>query len=233
MALLIGWISHPKLQSSTYIAAIIADDDEYYQHYDSDNNDSDSSSNSDSSGGCLDRLLVSNNSNNCTSLSWILKLFQWKKNTVITTRNTLSDNQNHRWCFPKWCCCSNHHRWFTRCLGNDKTSSIMSSDDSDIESRLGFRNEHAIMATTSGASLSQQLQNRSQYSHQNNINSNHTTRGLHQRHTRLKRKYQDEERHTWFFWIAACNELFVVLLICLLALLNAVSINMTTYYCYK
>lgn len=231
MALLIGWISHPKLQSSTYIAAIIADDDEYYQHYDSDNNDSDSSSSSDSSGGCLDRLLVSNNSNNCIGLSWILKLFQWKKNIAMTTRNTPSDNENRQWCFPKWCCCSIHHSWFTWCLGNDRTSSIISSDDSDIESRLGFRNEHAVMATTSGASLSQQLQNRSQYLHQNNMNSNYTARRFHQKHTQLKRKYQDEERHTWFFWIAACNEVFVVLLICLLALLNAVSNIMTNYYC--
>lgn len=228
MALLIGWITHPKLQSSTYIAAIIADDNEYYQHYDSDNNDSDSSSSSDSSDGCLNRLLVSNNSNNCTGLGWILKLFQWKKNTAMTTRNTLGDNENRRWCFPKWCC-SIHHSWFTWCLGNDRTSSIISSDDSDIESRLGFRNEHAVMATTSGTSLSQQLQNRSQYSHQNN-NSNYSARRLHQKRTRLKRKYQDEERHTWFFWIAACNEVFVVLLICLLALLNAVSNIMTTYY---
>lgn len=225
MALLIGWISHPKLQSSTYIAAIIADDNEYYQHYDSDNNDSDSSSSSDSSGGCLDRILVSNNSNNSAGLNWILKLFQWKKNTVMTTRNTLSDNENRG-----WCCFSIHHNWFTWCLGNNRTSSITSSDDSDIESRLGFRNEHAVMATTSGASLSQQLQNRSQYPHQNNINTNYTARRLHQKRTRLKRKYQDEERHTWFFWIAACNEVFVVLLICLLALLNAVSNIMITYY---
>lgn len=220
MALLIGWIPRPRLQSMTYLAATIADDNEYYHHYDASNNDSDSSSSSESGGGCLSRLLICQRPKNSSVIGQIFKPFQWRTNNTGTTRNPLNDNDNQRWCILKWLnCCYHCHSWFTWCSYNNRESSRVSSDDSDIESRLGFRNEHAVMATTSGISPPQQLQNRLLYPQPSN---NH--RRLRQRQMRLKRKYQDEERHTWFFWIAACNEVFVVLLICLLALLNAVSL---------
>lgn len=230
MALLIGWLSQPSLKSTSYIAATIADDNEFYLHYDSDNYDSDSSSDSDVGSRCFDHFL------NChyfsSMLSWMFSPFQSATNSVVTTRNPLDNNAVKWWHFAKWCrccCCySQHNSWFTKCLDNNRVSSYVSSDDSDIESRLGFRNEHAMMAAAVGPSAPQQLQ----FPQPNNINTSYNSGHLRRKHLRLKRKYQDEERHTWFFWLAACSEVFVVLLICLLALLNAVSVMISTFYYY-
>lgn len=149
----------------------------------------------------------------------------------MPTRSPLEIGGNRRWCTFQWCRCNrcqNRHSWFSPCLDNDLAPSWISSDDSDIESRLGFRNENAIMASTAGTSPPQQLQNRLQSSHP--INSSHSSGRLNRQHTRLRRKYQDEERRTWFFWLIAGSEMFVVLLVCLLALLNAVSFITTTIY---
>lgn len=222
MALLIGWIRRPKLQSTTYLVATIADDHEYYHHYDDKNNDSDSSSSSsESSDGCLSRLFNCHYQKNSSIIG---QIFQRKSNNTGTIRNSLDDNENQPWFIPKWLhCCFNRQSWLTCCSYNNRESSCVSSDDSDIESRLGFRNKHAVMAATSRISPpQQQSQSRSLYPQPNN--NNYSVRKLRQKPMRLKRRYQDEERHTWFFWIAACNEVFVVLLICLLALLNAVSV---------
>jgi len=228
MAVLIGWISRPRFQSTTYTAAIIADDDEFYHHYDSDNNDSDSYSSSDGGDGFLSRLTTCNSSNSCSLLEIIFKSFRCGTNNMVTTRSPPDNNDRRWWCFAKWCrCCHKHHRWFSWCLSKNGESTWMSSDDSDIESRLGFRNEHAVLATAGMSPPQQELQNRPHNSQLNDINSNLRTRRIHPRHIQMKRKYQDEERHTWFFWLAACSEVFVVLLICLLALLNAVSIIIT------
>uniref|UniRef100_A0A2S2R2A2 adenylate cyclase n=1 Tax=Sipha flava TaxID=143950 RepID=A0A2S2R2A2_9HEMI len=224
MALLIDWIPRPTLHSSTYSTAIFADDDEYYHHYDSDNNDSDSSYNSDGGGRCLTRFLICHHPGSCSFLARIFKPFRSESNTTISTRSPLENNNSWKWLPVKWCrCCQcyGRHSWFTSCFDNEGVSSGVSSDDSDIESRLGFRNENAIMASTAGVSPPppQQQQNQLQHAQPLNINTNRQR----QRHRRLMRKYQDEERRTWFFWLGACSELIVVLLVCLLALLNAVS----------
>lgn len=225
MALLIDWVPRPRFLSTTYTASIIADDYEYYHHYDSDNNDSDCSISSDSSGGCFRRLLICNGPGSCSFLALLLKPFRQESNTVTTTRRSPpEDNNSQCWFFSKWCrCyhCHGSHGWFTGCLDTDDTVSWISSEDSDIESRLGFRNENAIMAASVGASHPQQLLNRSQHSQPNNIRSSHRSN---QFNGRQKRKYQVEGRRSWFFWLVACSEIFVVLLVCLLALLNAVSI---------
>lgn len=234
MALLIGWIPRPKLHSSTYSTAVFADDDEYYHHYDSDDNDSDSSSNSDGGGRCLTRFLICRPPSSCSLLARMLKPFRSESNTTISTRSPPENNNSWKWFTVKWCrCirCPGRHSWFTSCFDNERASTWISSDDSDIESRLGFRNENAIMASTAGVSPpqpqpQQQLQTRLQHSQPINKNTNRQR----QRHRRLIRKYQDEERRTWFFWLAACSELIVVLLVCLLALLNAVSILKFAHY---
>lgn len=231
MALLIDWVPRPKFQSTIYTTAIIADDEEYFHHYDSDNNHSDSSSSDQSSSGCLNHLRICHRTRNCSLLGWLLKPFKRKSNTATPTRSPQDIVSNRRWCTVQWCRCSRcqgRHSWFSPCLDNDVAPSWISSDDSDIESRLGFRNENAIMASTAGISPPQQLQNRLQHSHP--INSNRSPGRLNRRHSRLKRKYQDEERHAWFFWLIACSEMLVVLLVCLLALLNAVSIFMNTIF---
>lgn len=226
MALLIDWIPRPTLHSSTYSTAIFVDDEEYYHHYDSDNNDndSDSSYSSDGGGRCLTHFLICHHSSSCSFLARIFKPFRSESNTTISTRSPLENNNSWKWLTVKWyrCChCYGRHSWFTSCFENEGASSGISSDDSDIESRLGFRNENAIMASTAGVSPPpQQQQNQLQYVQTHNINTNKQR----QRHRRLLRKYQDEERRTWFFWLSACSELIVVLLVCLLALLNAVSI---------
>lgn len=231
MALLIDWIPRPRFCSTAYSAAIVADDEEYYQHYDSDNNDSDSSNTNADSSGCLRHLFVCNRpSNNCSLFSWLSKPFKWGTNTTMTNRNALDDSDSQRRCTAKWyhCCrCRDHFGWFTWCLDNDETSSWVSSDDSDIESRLGFRNENAIIMAATAGIFPPQQQNRLQHTKTNNINNNHNTGRLHHRRRQLRRKYQDEERHTWFFWLAACSEMFVILLVCLLALLNAVRLLIT------
>jgi len=229
MALLIDWIPRPQFRSTAYLTAIIADDEEYYRHYDSDNNDSDSSSSnrSASSGGCLRRLFIRDHPRNCSLFAWLSKPFRCRTNTTTTNRSPLDNSDNQRRCTAKWyhCCrCRGHYGWFTWCLDNNETSSWISSDDSDIESRLGFRNENAIiMAATAGILPPQQLQNRLQFPQTINVNNSHNVGRLQQQHhSQLRRKYQDEERHTWFFWLAACSEMFIILLVCLLALLNAV-----------
>lgn len=223
MALLIDWIPRPRFLSSSYTASIIADDFEYYHHYDSDNNDSDCSISSDSSGGCFRRLLICNGSGSRSFLALLLRPFRKESNTVTTTRHSPPDDNDSRcWFFSKWCrCyhCHGNHSWFTGCLDTDDTVSWISSEDSDIESRLGFRNENAVMAAASvGASQSQQLHNRPQHSRLNNISRSN------QFNRRQKLKYQVEGRRSWFFWLVACSEICVVLLVCLLALLNAVSV---------
>jgi len=226
MALLIDWIPRPRFYSTTYATAIIADDDEYYHHYDSDNNDSDASSSSNGDDKCLRRFFICHPSR-YSLFAWLLKPFQCRTKSVMTTRNHLDNSDGWRKCSLKWCRCYRLHSWFTCCLNNEGASSCMSSDDSDIESRLGFRNENAIMAATSRASPLQQ-QNRLQHSQPININSNYKNSLLRRRHRQLKRIYQDEERRTYFYWICASCELIVVLLICLLALLNAVSVTTIT-----
>lgn len=214
MALLIDWIPRPRFYSTTYATAIIADDDEYYHHYD--NNDSDTSSSSNGDDKCLRRFFVCHPSR-YSLIAWLLKPFQCRTNTVMATHNHLDNGDGWKKCYFKWCRCFGRHNWFTCCLNNERASSCMSSDDSDIESRLGFRNENAIMAATARTSPPRQ-QTRLQHSqpiqsHNNNL--------LRRRHRHLKRIYQDEERRTYFYWTCACCELIVVLLICLLALLNA------------
>ncbi|VVC26042.1 Hypothetical protein CINCED_3A010240 [Cinara cedri] len=218
MALLIDWIPLPKVHSNTYTTAIITDDNDYYQHYDSDHY-SDNSYSSHSSVGCLRHIIDCCCPNRCLLLTWFFKPFQWLNNSIITTENTLDDNNSRRWWFiPSFC--HSDHRWPTWCLNNNSRSSWISSDESDIENRPGFRNENAILASTSGLSSSQHLQNRLQHSQTININRrSHKTSSRNKR--RPKRNYQDEMRCTGFFWLSACCEMFVVLLVCLLALLNA------------
>ncbi|XP_025196837.1 uncharacterized protein LOC112595752 [Melanaphis sacchari] len=219
MALLIGWIPRPKFYSTTYATAIIADDDEYYHHYDSDNNDSDASSSSNSDDKCFKRFFVCHASR-YSLFAWLLKPFQCRTDTVMTTRNHLDNSDGWRKCSFKWCRCYGIRSWFTCCSNNEGASSCISSDDSDVESRPGYRNENAIMAATARASSLQQ-QNRFQHSQPININNSYNNNLLRRRHRQLKRIYQDEERRTYFYWICACCELIVILLICLLALLNA------------
>lgn len=227
MALLIDWIPRPRFYSTTYATAIIADDDEYYHHYD--NNDSDTSSSSNGEDKCLRRFFVCR-PGRYSLFAWLLKPFQCGSNTTMTSRNHLDNGDGWRKCYFKWCRCYGRHSWFTCCLNNQRASSCMSSDDSDIESRLGFRNENAIMAATARTSPSRQ-QIRLQNSQPININNSYNNNLLRRRHRHLKRIYQDEERRTYFYWICACCELIVILLICLLALLNAVSvIAITTSY---
>lgn len=230
MALLIDWIPRPKFQSTVYTTAIIADDEEYFHHYDSDNNYSDSSSSDQGSGGYLSHLRISHRARSCSLLGWLFKPFKQECNTAIPTRNP-HDLGNRRWCTIQWCrcsCCQRRHSWFSPCSDNDVVPSWISSDDSDIESRLGFRNENAIMASTAGISPPQQLQNRLQHSLP--INNSRSPGRLNQQHSRLRRKYQDEEKRVWFFWLIASSEMVVVLLVCLLALLNAVSVFMNIFY---
>lgn len=222
MALLIDWIPRPRFYSITYATAIIADDDEYYRHYDSDNNDSDASSSSNDNDKCLKGFFICHPSR-YSLFAWLLKPFKCRANTAMTTRNHLQNSDGWPKCSFKWCRCYGLHSWFTCCLNNESASSYMSSDDSDIESRLGFRNENAIMAGTARASPLQQ-QNRLQHSQPININNTYNKNLLRRRHRQLKRIYQDEEKRTYFYWICACCEVIVVLLICLLALLNAVSV---------
>lgn len=231
MALLIDWVHPPRVHSNTYITAIIADDNEYYQHYDSDHY-SDSSNSSDNSVGCLRPIIDCCCPNRCLLLTWFLKPFQWLTNTIVTTENPLDDNNSQRWWFTTGFCNSDH-RWPPWCLNNNRRSSWMSSDDSDLESKPGFRNENAMLASSSGVSSSQHPQNRLQHSQTININrnSNKTRNRMHQRmRRRPKRKYRDEMRCTGFFWLSACCEMFVVLLVCLLALLNAVSVIFIILY---
>lgn len=220
MALLIDWVHPPRVRSNTYVTAIMADDNEYYQHYDSDHY-SDSSENSDNI-GCLRPITDCCCPNRCWLFTWFLKPFQW---LTSTTENPLDDNNSRRWwCTPGLCRCG--HRWPTWCCNNESRSSWISSDESDIESRPGFRNQNAILASTSGVSSSHHLQNRLQHSQTVSINRNShkTSSRMHQRRRRPNRKYQDEMRCTGFFWLSACCEMFVVLLVCLMALLNAVSL---------
>lgn len=231
MALLIDWIPRPKFQSTVYTTAIIADDEEYFHHYDSDNNYSDSSSSDQGSGGCLSHLRISHRARSCSLLGWLFKPFKQESNTTMPTRSPQNVVGNRRWYTFQWCrcsCCQGRHSWFSPCPDTDVVPSWISSDDSDIESRLGFRNENAIMASTAGTSPPQQLQNRLQHSLP--INNSHNPGRLNIRHSRLRRKYQDEERRAWFFWLIACSEMVVVLLVCLLALLNAVSVFMNTVH---
>jgi len=229
MALLIDWIPRPKFYSTTYATAIIADDDEYYHHYDSDNNDSDTSNSSNSDDKCSKRVFYCH-PDKYPLFAWLLKPFRCRTNAVITSRNHLDNDSGWRKCFFKWCRCNGCHSLLTCCLKNERASSCMSSDESDIESRLGFRNENAIMAATARRSPSHQ-QNRLQRSQPMNINNRNNNNLLRRRHRQLKRIYQDEEKRTCFYWICACCELIVVLLICLLALLNAVSV-ITIYYLF-
>lgn len=217
MALLIDWIPRPRFYSTTYATAIIADDDEYYHHYD--NIDSDTSSSSNGDDKCLRRFFVCH-PGRYSLFAWLLKPFQCRTNTAMTTRNHLDNGDGWRKCYFKWCRCYGRHSWFTCCLNNQRASSCMSSDDSDIESRLGFRNENAIMAATTRTSPPRQ-QIRRQHSQPINMNNSYNNNLLRRRHRHLKRIYQDEERRTYFYWTCACCELIVVLLICLLALLNA------------
>lgn len=228
MALLIGWIPRPRFYSTIYAAATIDDDDEYYHHYDSDNNDSDSSSSSDNGCKLFTRLFFCHRPGSYSLTTRVLKPFRNRTNTLMTPRSQqLNNNDNKWWCIAKWCCCSGHS-WFACCIDNDEASSCISSEDSDIESRLGFRNENAVMAA--GVSPPQhQLQNRLQKS-QPTDHSHNTNQRIRQR-KRLTRKYQDEKRRTWFYWLSAAGEVFVLLLVCLLALLNAVSISFSIY-CY-
>lgn len=219
MALLIDWVPRPRFYSTTYATAIMADDDEYYHHYDSDDNDSDASNYSSGDDKCLRRFFVCS-SGRYSFFSWLLKPFRCKTNNGMATRNHLDGRQK---CFFKWCRCCGRHSWYSCCFNNEGASSYMSSDDSDIESRLGFRNENAIMVATARTSPPQQ-QNRLQHSLPININSNHKKNLLRRRRRQLKRIYQDEERRTCFYWTYACCELIVLLLICLLSLLNAVSV---------
>jgi len=236
MALLIDWIPRPRFCSTAYTTAIIADDEEYYQHYDSDSYDSDSTCTSTpSSSGCLRRLFICDRPRNYSLFAWLSKPFRWGTNTTMMNRSPPDDCNSQQRCTAKWyhCCRRGHYGWFTWCLDNDETPSWISSDDSDIESRLGFRNENAIiMAATAGILPPQQLQNRLHHPQTINVKNSHNTGRLHQRHSQLRRKYQDEERHTWFFWLAACSEMFVILLVCLLALLNAVRLFTFNYYHY-
>lgn len=223
MALLIDWIPRPKFYSTTYATAIIADDDEYYHHYD--DNDSDTSISSNGDDKYLNRLFVCH-PGRYSLFAWLLKPFQSRTNTTMTTHNHLDNGGSWRKCYFKWCRCYGRHSWFT-CSNNERASSCMSSDDSDIESRLGFRNENAIVATAARTSPSRH-QNRLQRSQPINSYNNNLLR---RRHRHLKRIYQDEEKRTYFYWTCACCELIVLLLICLLALLNAVSvITFTTSY---
>lgn len=228
MALLIDWIPRPRLRNSTYITAVIADDNEFYQHYDSDNCSDKSSSSGDDS-GCF-RYLFCHNLDDSSLLARILKPVRWMMNSSTTAHSPPNGANNHWWCIPKCCCCG-HHSWFTKCLENDRASSWNSDEDSDIECRLGFRNENAIVTATAGVSPPQQLQYRLQSIHVNRNPSFVNRR--HEKHRQPKRKYQDEERRTRFFWLGASFEIFIVLLVCLLALLNAVSFNTTIIsYCY-
>lgn len=222
MALLIGWIPRPKFRSNIYVATIITEDDEYYNHYDSDNY-SDSSSSSDNDRSCLKHLLVCHLPNSCLLLTWILKPFRWTISIIMPNRSSLDNDDNHRQSSPKWyhvCHCYGNHSWFTWCSNDNRASSWMSSDDSDIECRLGFRNENAVIAAVPQS----QLQKRFQHSQSLNINRNHSINRPRQRRRRIKQKYEDQERRTRFFWISACSEMLVLLLVCMLALLNAVSI---------
>lgn len=224
MALLIGWIRRPKFHSNLYTAAIIIEDDEYYNHYDSDNY-SDCSSSSKRGRSCLRHLLVCYFPKSCLLLTWIFKPFRWTINAVMPNRRSLDNGDTHQQSTRTWYNifhCNGNHSWFTWCTDNNRTSSWMSSDDSDIECRLGFRNENAVMAATAGAPSSQ-LQNRFQNSQPININRNHSISRT-QQHRQPKKNYEDQERRTKFFWLAACSEMLVLLLICVLALLNAVSI---------
>lgn len=224
MALLIDWIPRPRLRSPTYITAVISDDDEYYQHYDSDNC-SDKSCSSCDDGRCFRHLLSCHNFDDSSLLARIFKPFRWTLNSTTTAHSTSNGVNNRRWCIPKCCCCNSHHSWFTKCLENDGASSWNSDEDSDIECRLGFRNENAIVTGTTGVSPPQQLQNRPHHSQSIHVNRNYSyVNRRHEKHRRPKRKYQDEERRTRFFWLGASVEIFVVLLVCLLALLNAVSV---------
>lgn len=230
MALLIGWIFRPKFHSNLYTAAIIIEDDEYYKHYDSDNY-SDCSSNSDEDSSCLRHLLVCYLPNTCLLFTWIFKPFRWAINAVMPNHSSLDNGDSLQQRTPTWyhiCHCNGNHSWFTWCSDNNRTSSWVSSDDSDIECRLGFRNENAVMAATAGIPPSQ-LPNRFQQSQSININKNHSISRTRQRHRRSKQNYEDQERRTRFFWLSACSEMFVLLLICVLALLNAVSIMFTFY----
>lgn len=221
MALLIGWIPHPRFNSTIYATATIDDDNEYYHHYDSDNNDSDSSSSSDNGCKLFTRLLFCHPHSSCSIMARIFKPFRSRTNTMMTPRSQQLDNSDSQWwCITKWCCCYGRHSWFTCCIDNDEASSCMSSEDSDIESRLGFRNENAIMAA--GVSPPQhQLQNRQK---SQPINQSHNINRRFRQRKLLTRKYQDEKRRTWFYWLSAAGEVLVLLLVCLLALLNAVSI---------
>jgi len=224
MALLIDWIPRPKFYSTTYATAIIADDDEYYHHYD--NNDSDTSISSNGDDQYLSRFFVCH-PGRYSMFAWLLKPFQGRKNTAMTTPNHSDNGDSWPKCYFKWCRCHGRRSWFTCCLNNERASSGISSDDSDIESRLGFRNENAMMAATARTSSSRH-QNRPQRSQPIRSYNNNLLR---RRHRHLKRIYQDEEKRTYFYWTCACCELIAVLLICLLALLNAVSVRtITTSY---